>query len=198
MSKGENQGEHGRALPSSPTLDAILTAQLAVAWAGEGGEEPRLKWWRTDLVSEFGGEDLFRRLLPKTWPWAVLEGAREAARRADAELRSKDADPDRLLTLFRLGFETDELLDERLADLKRAGVAPTAALPGLKDVIGVWSRSAFADWVDGHGKASLGSASVGRRVAGDPPESVELLVKKLVAALHPLGDAYPMPFYKRA
>ena len=40
------------ALPlSSATIDAILTAQLAVAWAGEGGEEPRLKWWRTDLVS---------------------------------------------------------------------------------------------------------------------------------------------------
>jgi hypothetical protein len=36
-------------------LDAALTAQFAVAWAGETGEEPRLGWWRTDLVSEFGG-----------------------------------------------------------------------------------------------------------------------------------------------
>ena len=81
---------------SAATLDAILTAQLAVAWAGEGGEEPRLKWWRTDLASEFGGEDLFKRVLPHTWPWAVLEGAREAARRHDADVRARDADPDRM------------------------------------------------------------------------------------------------------
>ena len=62
-------------------LDAALTAQLVVAWAGEGGEEKRLGWWRCDLVSEFGGQDLFQRLLPSTWTWAVLQGAREAARR---------------------------------------------------------------------------------------------------------------------
>jgi hypothetical protein len=70
---------------SAATLDMILTAQLAVAWAGEAGDPPRLKWWRTDLASEFGGEDLFKRLLPHTWRWAVLEGAREAARRRDAD-----------------------------------------------------------------------------------------------------------------
>ena len=59
-------------------LDLALTAQIAVAWAGEGGEEPRLSWWQTDLVSEFGGEDLLRRLLPKTYPWAMLQAVREA------------------------------------------------------------------------------------------------------------------------
>src|SRR5690606_21039027 len=91
-------------------LDRILTAQLAVAWAGEGGEEPRLGWWRCDLCSEFGGEDLFRRLLPHTWHWAVLEGAREAARRHDAALRQQDHDPDRLVSLYSLGFEADERL----------------------------------------------------------------------------------------
>ena len=53
-------------LPTS-ALDGALTAQLAVAWAGEKGEEPRLGWWRSDLASELGGEDLFRRLLPHTW-----------------------------------------------------------------------------------------------------------------------------------
>ena len=51
-------------------LDFLLTAQFAVAFAGEGGESPRLGWWRTDLVSEFGGHDLFQRLLPSTWAWA--------------------------------------------------------------------------------------------------------------------------------
>jgi len=169
-----------------------------VAWAGEAGEDPRLKWWRTDLASEYGGEDLFQRLLPHTWRWAVLEAAREAARRHDAELRARDADADRLVTLFRLGFELDEHIDERLADLKRAGAAPTDALPGLRElVVEKWSKSAFAEWIAGHGEASSSTVPVGRRLKGDPPASSELLIRKLVAALHPLTDAYPMPHYRR-
>ena len=46
-------------------VDALLSAQIIVAWAGEGhvGDERRLGWWRSDLVSEFGGLDLFQRLL---------------------------------------------------------------------------------------------------------------------------------------
>ncbi|MBI1948547.1 MAG: BREX-6 system BrxE protein [Deltaproteobacteria bacterium] len=180
-------------------LDAILTAQLIVAWAGEAGDAPRLKWWRTDLASEFGGKDLFKRLLPHTWQWAVLEGAREAARRRDAELRAQDADPDRLITLFRLGFEIDEHVDEHLADLKRSGQPPADALAGLRDVIvEKWSKPAFTDWISGHGETAVVSAPVGRRLKGEEPQSAELLVKKLVAALHPLADAYPMPHYRRA
>src|SRR5688572_15258501 len=70
------------AIPTSE-IDHALTAQLLVGWAGESGEEKRLGWWRSDLVSPFGGMDLFRRLLPSTWEWAVLQGAREAARRKD-------------------------------------------------------------------------------------------------------------------
>ena len=73
--------------PTAAELDALLTAQIAVAWAGEGGDEPRLGWWRTDLVDEYGGEDLFARLLPHTARWAVLQAVREAARRTDARLR---------------------------------------------------------------------------------------------------------------
>lgn len=187
-----------RAAPSNTVLDSTLAAQLAVAWAGEAGETPRLKWWRTDLASEYGGEDLFRRLMPHTWRWAVLEAAREAARRRDAELRAKDADPDRVLTLFRLGFEMDERLDERLAELKREGTSPVEGLPGLRDVImAKWSKAAFADWVAGHGEAAVVTAPIGRRLKGDAPASTELLVKKLVAALHPLAEAYPMPHARR-
>jgi hypothetical protein len=183
---------------TSAVLDAILTAQLGVAWAGEAGDPPRLKWWRTDLASEFGGEDLFRQLLPHTWRWAVLEGAREAARRHDAELRARDADADRLVTLFRLGFELDERLDERLADHKRSGVAPLDALPGLRAVAGgEWSKTGFAAWAAGHGEAASSTVPVGRRLRGEPPVSPELLVNKLVAALSPLAEAYPMPHYRR-
>ena len=87
---------------STSVLDHILAVQLAVAWAGEKGEEPRLGWWRTDLASEFGGEGLFQRLLPHSWTWAVLQAAREAARRRDAAVRAKDHAPDRMLTPFLL------------------------------------------------------------------------------------------------
>lgn len=60
-------------LPLPPSAaDSILTAQFVVGWAGEKGDEPRLGWWRCDLVSEYGGQDLFERLLPHTWQWAVL------------------------------------------------------------------------------------------------------------------------------
>ena len=72
---------HERAVIPMSDIDRALTSQLVVAWAGETGEEHRLGWWRSDLVSEYGGVDLFRRLLPSTWRWAVLQGAREAARR---------------------------------------------------------------------------------------------------------------------
>jgi hypothetical protein len=72
-------GDPARSILSAPTvaeLDLLLTAQLAVAWAGEGhvGEEPRLGWWRSDLTSEFGGRDLFQRLLPRTAPLGHAAG----------------------------------------------------------------------------------------------------------------------------
>ncbi len=179
-------------------LDRVLVVQLALAWAGEAGEEPRLGWWRSDLTSEYGGEDLFQRLLPRTWRWATLQGAREAARRRDAEARGKDHDPDRILSLFRLGFEVDERLDERFQELKASGKAPLEALPVLGEVMGDgWHPDRFADWVRGHGDADIVTAPVGRRLKGEPPESLGLLIEKLVAALVPLGDEYPLPHYRR-
>lgn len=175
------------------TLDHLLTLQLAVAWAGEAGEEPRLGWWRTDLHSEFGGQDLFERLLPNTAPWAVLQAVREAARRTDGQQRSRSHDPDRLVTLFRFGFELDEHLDERLADLKRAGVPPEQALPGLAEVVQEdWEAEAFAEWVRAHGEPDHTASPSGRQVKTDT-HAPERLAAKLVAALAPFPDAYPMP-----
>jgi hypothetical protein len=113
-------------------IDMALTSQLVVAWAGEAGEERRLGWWRSDLVSEYGGEDLFRRLLPRTWRWAVLQSARETARREDAELRRQDNDPDRIVSLFSLGFDLDERIEERFAPIgRRLKGSPPIALDQL-------------------------------------------------------------------
>jgi len=179
-------------------VDFLLTAQLVVAWAGEGGEEPRLGWWRSDLVSEFGGEDLFRRLLPGTWRWATLQGVRAAAMRRDHEIRAHDHDPDRLVTLFNLGFEIDERVEERLQHLKRSGQEPMAALPGLSDAIApTWEQTRFADWVSGHGETEFAPSPVGRRIKGPLPKTLDLVVRRLVGALYPLSEDYPSPHFRR-
>lgn len=188
-----------RALIPLSDIDCALTAQFAVAWAGESGEEKRLGWWRSDLVSPYGGQDLFRRLLPNTSEWAVLQAAREAARRKDAEIRSRDHEPDRILSLFAMGFEMDERIDERLHDLKASGHPPHDALPGLKDVIEVmWNRDRFLDWVRGHGDVETTATPTGRRVYGDPSAALAATVQRLVSGLAPLADTYPLPHFRRS
>jgi hypothetical protein len=196
----ENDGAPARQKPVALTtadIDAVLTAQIIVAWAGEGGEERRLAWWRSDLVAEDGGKAFFRALLPVTWPWAVLQAVRETARRRDAELRRQDSDPDRLMTLFSLGFEVDERIDERLQELKREGRLPTAALPGLSLVDQPWNRDAFHRWVTSHGEVETTIAPTGRRLKGNAPSELNSALKALVAGLAPLSDGYPMPHFRR-
>ncbi|MFV1969067.1 MAG: BREX-6 system BrxE protein [Pirellulaceae bacterium] len=188
-----------RTLIPQSVIDSLLTAQLAIAWAGEGGEEPRLGWWRSDLKSEFGGEDFFRRLLPSTWEWAVFQSMREAARRRDAQLREPDHDADRILSLYCLGFEIDERADERLMEFKRAGTSPLDALPGLKDVVAeTWDAERFLEWLEGHGAVDFTKVPAGRRLKGKQPVSLELTVQHLVAGFRPLSETYSLPHYRRS
>jgi len=183
---------------SDASLDHALTAQIIVAWAGESGEDARLGWWKTDLFSEFGGKDLFIRLLPHTWDWAIVQAAREAARRHDEALRKSDHNADRLLSLFALGFEIDERLDERLQDLKRSGRTTPDALPGLVETVGEdWAPQRFEAWVGAHGKVAYETAPTGRRLKGAPSESLDKIIDSLVAALAPVAGAYPLPHFLR-
>jgi hypothetical protein len=179
-------------------LDLLLTAQIVVAWAGEGGEAPRLSWWHSDLVSEMGGEDLFQQILPVTWDWSVLQAVRACAIRCDAALRARDHAPDTVLSLYAQGVVIDELADERLRALKRSGIAPTRALPGLADWIGTpWERNRFSDWLVDAGAIDSTPTPIGRLVKGPMPEGLDQRVRRLVAALHPLGDTYSLPHYRR-
>ena len=193
-------GAHSAPFATSD-LDLALTAQIVVAWAGEGGEEPRLGWWQTDLVSEYGGEDLLKRLLPRTWPWAVLQAVREAARRKDEELRSKASDPDQLVTLYRFGFELDEQIEERLQFHKRSGLPPVEALPGLAEVLGStlhqsWDQAQFQGWVESHDRVQSEAVPTGRQLKGAVPAGLDRRVAQLLAALAPLGDSYPLPHFR--
>lgn len=174
-------------------LDAILTLQLAVAWAGEGRcEPPRLGWWQTDLTDPDGGGDLLRRLLPRTHAWAGLEAVREAARRTDARLRAGVAEPDRLRSLFFLGFEVDERVQERLAFHKRSGLEPRAALPQLPNVGEAFSADAFGAYLQrGEGVASV--VPGGRELNGVVPAEPAQLVAKLASILVPFVPQYPFP-----
>lgn len=184
-------------LPAS-TLDAILTLQFLVAWAGEGeSEPPRLGWWRTGMVDPDGGEDLFRRLAPKTWRWAALQAAREAARRTDADARARAADADDLYSLYRFGFVVDEQLEQRLADLKREHEVPSDALPQLRRLVERWDRGALQDFLSGLGDAPHKATPTGRQLAGDMP-APDLAARKLAAALLPLAERYPAPYFRGA
>ncbi|WP_411876405.1 BREX-6 system BrxE protein [Vulcanococcus limneticus] len=199
--EGRSSADRRGQVVSASDLDQALTAQITVAWAGEGGEEPRLSWWQTDLVSEFGGEDLLRRLLPKTYPWAMLQAVREAARRKDEELRAKASDPDQLVTLFRFGFELDEQVEERLQAHKRSGRSPQEALPGLVALLGTslhgpWDRAQFQEWVEAQGPVQSDPVPTGRLLKGAVPAGLDRRVQQLVAALAPLGDTYPLPHFR--
>jgi hypothetical protein len=183
------------ALPDS-SLDAILATQLVVAWAGEGRCSPRrLGWWETDLIDEAGGGDFLARLLPQTHEWAALEAVREAARRVDAKARGKMADPDRMRTLFFLGFEVDEQLDDRLLALKHAGVSPSAALSFPVKLSADFGKDALVAALHG-GDAVFNVVPGGRQLKGKIPEVAETVVKQLAAALVPFSEQYPLPFYK--
>lgn len=181
-------------------LDEILTLQLAVAWAGEAGDEdePRLGWWRTELVSKYGGIALFERLAPRTALWAAYEGAREAARRVDADLRSADASPDRLLSLFHLGFEIDERLDLRLLELKQAGRPPSEALPRLAELSPDWDRDAFIRWLGPHAAPETAVVPSGLELVGASPSSAVERARLLCAALSGLPGRYPCPHLRDA
>ncbi len=195
-------GAHDTSLGSGPIppslLDSILVTQIAVAWAGEDGEEPRLRWWRSDLVSEYGGKDLFRRLLSQTWRWATLQAVREAARRTDARMRQGADDPDSIVSLYCLGFAADEKVEERLLELKKQTDDPMKALPRLAEIVGErWRRDTFLEWVRSHGTAEVLTTPLGRRIKGTFPGISDLLIGNLVGALEPLGEQYPLPHYRR-
>jgi hypothetical protein len=178
------------------TLDQILALQITVAWAGEGRCSPRrLGWWETDLIDEAGGGDLFKRLMPHTHAWAALEAAREAGRRVDAKARGKMAAPDAMRTIFFLGFEWDEQVGDRLAALKRTGRPPAEALPLPLPLTSDFASDKVVAAFQG-GDATFTVVPGGRQLGGARPDAPEIVVRRLVAALVPLAEQYPLPFYK--
>ena len=185
------------ALMTPEQLDSILAIQLAVAWAGESGDdEPRLRWWDTDMVSKYGGLALLEQLTPRTAAWAALQTALEAARRVDAKARERDASSDDLVSLFHFGLPLDELLLDRLRELKRQGIAPTEVLPTLGELLERWDQKRFEAWLAGDEAPNVVDEPVGRRLTGKSPQDAVVAARCLAHALLPLGEDYPFAHYR--
>ncbi|NJL10399.1 MAG: BREX-6 system BrxE protein [Calothrix sp. SM1_7_51] len=170
-----------------------------VAWAGEGACEPkRLDWWRTDLIDEYGGGDLFGRLFPKTHIWASLEAVRQAAIQVDKRKRQEMAKPDDVRTLFFWGYVVDEQLAQRLAFYKQSGEHPLQSLPYLAvDIYKSFLVNEFELAIQiPNQKVNFKVVPNGREIVDDMLEALDESAKKLAAALLPLADSYPMPFYR--
>lgn len=180
------------------TLDAILALQMSVAWAGEGLCEPkRLDWWRTDLIDPAGGGYLFQELFPKTHEWASLEAVRRVAIAQDRQLRQGMAQPDRVCTLFFWGFAVDEQLDDRLIEHKRNGTSPDKVLPLSLDLGSQFTKAGFEEAIRIPNQLiDFQVGPRGREIKGQIPDSLELTARNLTAALLPLTDKYPLPFYR--
>jgi hypothetical protein len=185
-------------LSTHDMIDVILSFQMIVAWAGEGlSEPPRLGWWRTDLIDEAGGGDLFRRLFPTTHRWAAFEALRKVAIRIDYAARQELSDPDMVRTLFFWGFMIDEKIEERLMLHKRSGSNLWEALPFFINLGGQFSRQNFEQAISIPNEATNFKVTpAGRELIGEVPSTLELQAQKLMAALVPLTQRYPMPFYR--
>ena len=183
---------------SQSALDTILALQITVAWAGEALSEPkRVGWWRTDLVDELGGGDLFKRLFPHTHRWASLEAVRQVAIQVDKQARLGMAKPDEVRTVFFWGFAVDEKLAERLNLHKRSGKEPVDVLDFPLELDEDFVKVDFEDAlrIPNH-NVTHKVVPGGREIADAMPEALDLKAKKLAAGLLPLADDYPMPFYR--
>lgn len=180
-------------LPSD-ILDRILALQVAVAWAGE---TERLGWWHTDLIDQGGGGYFLAELLPKTYQWAGVEAARQCAILADRQKRLAMAQPDGMRTLFFLGFTVDEQLSDRLKEHKQEKKSPEALLRLEVRLDAPFSNKIFEDMVClSNEEVSFTVMPSGRQINSPMPNGFDLCAQKLAAALLPLTNDYPMPFYR--
>ena len=177
-------------------LDRILALQVLVAWAGETPDgTSRLNWWRTDMVDEGAGGYLLEELMPRTFRWASLEASLRAAVQADQQKRLDMAKPDAVRTLFFWGFGIDEQLADRLREHKHHQANPDDVLNLSMNVRETFSKDTFEAAVQRNPAPTYKVVPSGRQMTEPMPGGHDLCAAQLAAALLPLADSYPMPFY---
>jgi len=177
-------------------LDRILALQISVAWAGETPDgASRLNWWRTDMIDVGAGGYLLEEMMPRTSRWASLEAALRAAIQADQQKRLDMAKPDAVRTLFFWGFGIDEQLSDRLREHKLHQSDPDGVLALPMNISEEFSREAFEAAVQLDPEPKYKVVPSGRQIVEPMPGGHDRCAAKLAAALLPLSDEYPMPFY---
>jgi hypothetical protein len=184
---------------STNSLDQILAIQIAIAWAGE---KDRLSWWNSEVTNEFGGFTQLLDLTPSSASWLSLKTVREIAKRMDKKARRTANDADNIYTIFRLGFEIDEQLDQRLTDLIHSDSSQKTLLkhvgwlsePNEQD----WDAEDFTNWLRGlvGDRGQHKDEPLGRRIVGEASEDLVERISKLANHLWPLTDTYTIPHYK--
>lgn len=188
MSDGENL------LPAS-VIDGVLAIQIAVAMAGEK-DDGRWNWWRSTFTDALVGADFFNRATPALANWSALDACRRAAVYVDAGRRRQLAEPDRVRTLYFFGFAIDEQLSMRLSVLKDAQASPVQALPRPYLDGNAFTAAMLEAYLQTHVEHPAYSITpVGRQLKGQMPQGPERAAEQLAAALLPLSDNYPMPYY---
>jgi len=184
---------------TTTTLDKILAVQIGVAWAGE---DERMGWWGSAVADEFGGFTQLQDLAPSSAHWLALKCVREVAKRVDEHARGSASDADNIYTIYRLGFEIDEQLDQRLTDLIHRK-APLSTLLNHIDwlpnpIEQDWDKEAFNQWLRGltSNRGQHKDEALGRRIVGDPPADLVEKVSKMANHLWPLNDKYVVPHFK--
>lgn len=138
---------------------------------------------------------MLARLLPRTHQWAGLSLARRAAGRVDALGRQHLAAPDRVRTLFHLGFEIDEQLCDQVARYRRQEAQAREVLFDRFAIGYPWSLDAFTAYLQRLPAVKIKETAAGRRITTKAKSAVEQ-VRLLAAALLPLKAQYPLPYFE--
>lgn len=185
---------------SRTALEALLTVQFNVAWAGEADcQPPRFAWWKANLSEPANGGDLMRTIAPRSWAWGALVALREAGRRADHARAGADRGGDRFVSIFRVSADVDQQLGEHLGELRVSGVPPHEALPGLlfrlteRDEDSAFDAAAFTAWARGLGPAERAETPRGWRLVAAPADPARCVPKLAALLADATPGAWPFP-----
>lgn len=191
--------DQGDCLLAPSVLDDILIVQMACACAGGAWDDGTgLRWWPSRLVDDVGGLDFFDRLAPATRSWAALDAALRAARMHDEHRRDAiGGKAVRVRTIFWLGPDVEEALSRRLHHHKMEGSDPQGVFGSAVQTGERFDKAAFERFLEGLcGREVAGISPGGRELKAPPVKDPLLMVRRLAAALLPLPDRYPLPFFR--
>lgn len=195
-------------------FNAILGLQCLVAWAGEAQAQPaRMPWWRSSVMDDLGARYSLDLLLPRTAAWAELEVVRRCASAAERRRRATSQHPDAIRSLFSLGFELDQALEQHLKKMKAERRTPhdTLAWPGDMAPSDTLDRGQLAQVLGAQSnRVEFKTTTLGREllntIAPEPTADLDeahlkealTFARRLAAAAVPLDDArWPMPYARR-